>query len=63
MTVMNQKSIMGDYYMTRPTTKNDLRTAASGQIQKIFTLIDSMSEKTQLAALPEAMLTARMKSH
>ncbi len=36
--------------MPRPTTKQDLITAATTQFEKLFALIDSMPESDQTAA-------------
>ena len=39
--------------MARPTTKVDLITSANGQFEKMWKLIDSMSEELQTATFAE----------
>ena len=43
--------------MARVTTKVDLITSANGQFEKMWKLIDSMSEELQTAILAEKMST------
>ena len=44
--------------MARATTKADLTASANGQFDKMWKLIDSMSEEQQKAAFAEEMATA-----
>ena len=44
--------------MARATTKGDLITSANGQFDKMWKLIDSMSEERQKAAFADEMATA-----
>lgn len=47
--------------MARATTKADLTASANGQFDKMWKLIDSMSEEQQKAAFAEEMATAGKK--
>ena len=49
--------------MARATTKGDLITSANGQFDKMWKLIDSMSEERQKAAFADEMATAWKETH
>lgn len=49
--------------MARATTKADLITSANGRFDKIWKLIDSMSEEQQTATFSEEMATAGKETH
>ena len=49
--------------MARATTKADLTASANGQFDKMWKLIDSMSEEQQKAAFAEEMATAGKETH
>ena len=49
--------------MARATTKGDLITSANGQFDKMWKLIDSMSEERQKAAFADEMATAGKETH
>ena len=49
--------------MARATTKADLIASANGQFDKMWKLIDSMSEDLQKATFAEEMATAGKESH
>lgn len=49
--------------MARATTKADLISSANGQFEKMWTLIDSMSDAQQAAPFAEAMATAGKEAH
>ncbi len=49
--------------MARATTKADLMASANGQFDKLWKLIDSMSEELQKAAFAAEMTTARKETH
>lgn len=49
--------------MARPTTKADLTTAANEQFEKMWKLIETMSEKQQNATFSNEMATAGKESH
>lgn len=49
--------------MARATTKADLISSANGQFEKMWMLIDSMSEELQDAPFAEAMATAGKEAH
>lgn len=49
--------------MARPTTKNDLITAANEQFQNMWKLIDSMSEEEQNAAFNFGESPSRKEAH
>ena len=44
--------------MARPTTKTDLILAANGQFEKMWKLIDGMSDDQQQATFADEMATA-----
>lgn len=48
--------------MARATTKADLTASANGQFDKMWKLIDSMSEEQQKAAFAEEMATGRERN-
>ena len=49
--------------MARATTKADLITSANGQFEKMWKLIDSMSEEQQTATFADEMATAGKEAH
>ena len=49
--------------MTRATTKTDLTTSANGQFEKMWKIIDSMSEELQTATFSEEMAVALKEAH
>ena len=49
--------------MARATTKGDLITSANGQFDKMWKLIDSMSEERQKATFADEMATAGKETH
>lgn len=49
--------------MARATTKTDLITSANGQFDKMWKLIETMSEEQQNAIFDEKMATAGTESH
>lgn len=49
--------------MARATTKEDLVTSAHGQFEKMWRLIDGMSEEQQAATFAEEMATAGKEAH
>ena len=49
--------------MARATTKADLTASANGQFDKMWKLIDSMSEEQQKAAFAEEMANGRKERH
>lgn len=49
--------------MARATIKADLITSANGQFEKMWKLIDSMSEEQQTATFSEKMATAGKEAH
>lgn len=49
--------------MARSTTKADLMVSANGQFDKMWKLIDSMSEEQQSATFAEEMATAGKETH
>ena len=49
--------------MARATTKADLVASANGQFDKMWKLIDSMSEEEQAATFAEEMATAGKEAH
>ena len=49
--------------MARATTKTDLITSANGQFDKMWKLIDTMSEEQQNATFAEEMATAGKEAH
>lgn len=49
--------------MTRATTKTDLTTSANGQFEKMWKIIDSMSEELQTATFSEKMAVAGKEAH
>ena len=49
--------------MARATTKADLTASANGQFDKMWKLIDSMSEERQKAAFADEMATAGKETH
>ena len=49
--------------MTRATTKTDLTTSANGQFEKMWKIIDSMSEELQTATFSEEMAVAGKEAH
>ena len=49
--------------MARATTKADLTASANGQFDKMWKLIDSMSEEQQKAAFAEEMATGGKETH
>jgi len=49
--------------MARVTTKVDLITSANGQFEKMWKLIDSMTEEQQTAIFAEKMVTMGKEAH
>jgi hypothetical protein len=49
--------------MARPTTKTDLITAANGQFDKLWKLVDSMSGEVQNAPFAGEMAEAGKETH
>lgn len=49
--------------MARATIKADLIISANGQFDKMWKLIDSMSEELQIAAFSEEMAMAGKETH
>ena len=49
--------------MARPTTKTDLILAANGQFEKMWKLIDGMSDDQQQATFADEMATAGKEAH
>jgi hypothetical protein len=49
--------------MSRPTTKTDLISAANGQYDKLWKLIDSMTEEAQNATFDGSMATMGKETH
>ena len=49
--------------MARATTKADLVTSANGQFEKMWKLIDSMSDEQQNATFGKEMATAGKEAH
>ncbi len=49
--------------MARATTKSDLITSANGQFDKMWKLIDKMSDEQQGAAFADTMATAGKEAH
>ena len=49
--------------MARATTKLDLRASANGQFEKMWKLIDNMSEEQQVRTFAEEMASADKEAH
>ena len=49
--------------MARATTKADLVTSANGQFEKMWKLIDTMSDEQQNATFGKEMATAGKEAH